>query len=62
MTYEINYNREDCLGCGACTVSDNWEMDNEGKAKPKKTSLEEIGSNQDAADVCPAEIIKIIEK
>lgn len=59
MKYKIEFNKENCRGCGACTQCDNWEMDEEGKAHPIKTELEEIGCNQDAADICPAEIIQI---
>jgi ferredoxin len=34
-------------------------MDDSGKAKPKKTEVEEIGCNKKAAEVCPVQCIKI---
>ena len=61
MAYKIEFDVEGCRGCGACTFCDNWKMGDDGRAHPVKTELEEIGCNQDAADVCPAAIIKINE-
>lgn len=62
MKYKIEFDEKKCLGCGACTQCDNWEMTDEGKAKPKKIELEEIGCNQDAVYICPVNIIKIVKK
>ena len=60
--YKIIYKRDECIGCGACvSICNNWEMKEDGKAKPKKTSLKEIGCNKDAADSCPVNIISIEE-
>jgi ferredoxin len=61
--YRIVQDREVCIGCGACVsvCPDNWEMKDDGKAGPIKTEIEEIGCNQDAADVCPVQCIKIEE-
>lgn len=58
----IKFNRDTCIGCGACvaTCPDNWELDGD-KVKPKKTELTEIGCNQDAKDVCPTDSIEIEE-
>jgi ferredoxin len=66
MTIKIKYNKEDCIGCGACAVEcpDNWEVvetPDGYKAEPKEKELEEAGNNQAAADVCPVECIKIVE-
>ncbi len=59
---KIIHEREKCIGCGACTAAcDNWEMADDGKSKPKKTELEEVGCNQAAADTCPVQCIKIEE-
>ena len=57
---KIIQDREACIGCGACAsiCSDNWEMKG-SKSYPKKTDLTDIGCNQDAADACPVQCIKI---
>lgn len=63
--YKIEHDQEACIGCGACisTCPENWEMDEaKHKSKPKKTELDEISCNQDAADGCPVKCIKIIEQ
>lgn len=59
--YKIKHEREKCIGCGTCAAicPDNWEMANDNKARPKKTELEEIGCNQEAANSCPVQCIKI---
>ena len=60
--FKIKVNKESCIGCGACTgACDNFEL-KDGKAYAKKTEVEEIGCNQQAADVCPVEAIKVEEK
>ena len=61
MSYTIKFKREECLGCGACTMCDNWQFDDDGKVTPQKTELEEIGCNEQASEVCPAQIIEIIK-
>ena len=55
--YKIEFKKEECMGCGACTTCDNWEIGDNGLAFPKETKLEEIGCNQNVAD-----IIKIIKE
>jgi ferredoxin len=61
--YRIIQDREACIGCGACVsvCPENWEMKDDGKSSPIKTEVEEIGCNQDAADICPVQCIKIEE-
>ena len=62
MAYKITVDKEKCLGCGACVAQcDNFEM-KEDKAVAKKSEVEEIGCNQEAADVCPVEAIIIKKK
>lgn len=57
--HKIMIDKEKCIGCGACAAQcDNFEMDGD-KAKAKKTEVLDIGCNQDAADACPVEAIKI---
>ncbi len=66
---------EECIGCGTCAAlcPKFWEMlDCEPKARPiggKKNEAgdyelevedSEIGCNQEAAEACPVQIIKII--
>ncbi|MCX6821524.1 MAG: ferredoxin [Candidatus Aenigmarchaeota archaeon] len=57
---KIIHDVEACIGCGACAsvCPDNWEMKG-AKSKPKKTEVADIGCNQEAADVCPVQCIKI---
>jgi ferredoxin len=57
---KIEIDKEKCIGCGACaSACDNFEL-REGKAHAKKAEVDEIGCNQEAADACPVEAIKII--
>ena len=61
--YKIEFNKEECIGCGSCaSVCDNWILDEkEYKAKPKKTILDKIGCNKDAEEACPVGAIKVKE-
>lgn len=63
MPVKIAFNAEECIGCGACAAicPQNWGLKN-GKASPKKTSLPEVGCNQDAAESCPMGCIKVEQK
>ncbi|MEM7819230.1 MAG: ferredoxin [Candidatus Aenigmatarchaeota archaeon] len=60
---KIIHNVSECIGCGACVsvCPENWEMKGD-KSKPKKTELNSIGCNQEAADICPTKCIKIVKK
>jgi len=66
--YKIEYDEASCIGCGACTVQcpENWELvetsAGEMKAKPGTTELDEIGKNNEAADVCPLDCIKVVSE
>jgi ferredoxin len=59
--YKIIHERDKCIGCGACAsiCPANWEIADDGKSRPKKISLDDIGCNQEAADACPVSCIKI---
>ncbi|MAG78231.1 ferredoxin [archaeon] len=66
VMYRIVYEKDECIGCGACTSQcpENWELKetSEGfKAKFKKMDIneDEYDSNQEAADICPVDCIKI---
>ncbi|MGC8885284.1 MAG: ferredoxin [Candidatus Nanoarchaeia archaeon] len=63
MKYKIIHKRKDCVGCGACVAAcpNNWFIDKDGKASPKKKILDKIDCNKDAADACPFELITIEE-
>lgn len=61
MSIKINFDREVCIGCQACTsVCDNWIRDGD-KVKPKKIQIseKELKSNKEAEDICPVNAIKI---
>ncbi len=61
--YKIKQDMEKCIGCGTCVslCPSNWEMKDNGKAYPKKTEVEELGCNKQAADSCPVQCISIEE-
>ena len=66
VNYQIEFNKKECIGCGACTSQcpENWELvetPDGFKAKPKKLMINEneYDSNQEAADICPVDCIKI---
>ena len=60
----IQQNRKACIGCGICVslCPENWVIADDGKAKPLKTEVDEVGGNKDAEDNCPVGCIKIVEK
>jgi len=62
MGIKIEVDKEACIGCGQCAAvcSENWDIvDN--IAVPKNAEPKEIGCNQEAADACPVDAIKITE-
>jgi len=63
--YIIEYDRENCIGAGACTaVSENWKMNDDGKADflKKEITEKELDEQMEAAEVCPVNVIHIIDK
>jgi ferredoxin len=62
MAFKIVHDKKACIGCGACAAvcPDNWVVEG-GKAKPKKTKVDDIGCNKEAADGCPVQCIKIVK-
>jgi len=62
-TYSIIHDEKTCIGCGACVsvCPENWEMNDSGKSKTKKTKItdKELESNMEAAKVCPVTCIHI---
>ena len=61
MSYKIEFDRDKCLGCGACTRCDNWGIADDGKASPVESEFNEIGCNSIAVDICPVKLIKLIK-
>lgn len=61
MAVKIIHDKNICIGCGACAAvcAANWEMGSDGKAKPKKIELDDLGCNMDAAQACPVNCIHI---
>jgi ferredoxin len=72
---KIIHEIEKCIGCGSCAAicSATWGMSDDGKAHAvganknpadgnEELEIEQIGCNQDAADICPVQCIKIIKK
>lgn len=61
-TYKIVQEHEKCIGCGACvSVCENWVLDNNCKAKPKKIIINEreVKCNRDAEKICPVNCIHV---
>ncbi len=71
MKFKIIYDREACIGAAACVAvcPKHWKIAADGKADllgSKKTKdgkfekiVDEVECNQEAADSCPANAIKI---
>jgi len=61
--HTITQEREKCIGCGACVAAcpDNWKMDSDRKASPKRMSIDEkeLACNKEAESICPVGIIHI---
>lgn len=76
MTFKVVHFKKDCISCGACAAitPDYWEMDVEGLAQLKgakqvedqwelEIKTEEARAmNQEAAEVCPVNIIHVKKK
>lgn len=74
--YKLEHDRENCIGCAACTAVNNkhWKMGEDGKAdivdsKKRDDGWEELDLeeeefliNKEAADSCPVNVIHITDK
>ncbi|MFH1455492.1 MAG: ferredoxin [archaeon] len=67
--FNIEFNEEECIGCGACAAQcpENWDMkedEDEGtrKAEPLEFEIEDLSCNELAANVCPVGAINIVKK
>jgi len=60
---KIVYEREKCIGCGSCenVCPKYWRVSQDGKADylGSKEEIKEIDCNEEAADSCPVQCIKI---
>ena len=71
--FKLQHERDICIGCGACAAvaPDFWIMNDDGKsdivngnhlsADLQELEIDEIGPNQEAAEVCPVNCIHIYE-
>jgi len=71
--FKISHKRKDCIGCGSCAMyaKNRWKMnEDDGKADlvggvkkgefiVAEADIDELEENQEAAKVCPMQIIKI---
>lgn len=71
MAYKIVHERDACIGCGACVAACEkfWSL-KDGKSSLKgakkvglkfELEVEDIGCNKEAAEVCPANCIHIVD-
>ena len=62
VKYKVKQDKNLCIGCGVCVAvcPGNWEMTDDGKAKPKK-SESDLDCNKEAADACPVNCIHVEE-
>ncbi|EKD64116.1 MAG: hypothetical protein ACD_51C00069G0002 [uncultured bacterium] len=69
--YTVKHDRDNCIGCGACTMvcPDFWSMSDDGKSVLKgnvnnQLDIEEkdYACNKEAADSCPVNVIHVEEK
>jgi ferredoxin len=76
MTYEVQHNRENCIGCGTCVdlCPDYWEMADDGKSQLKSAESlnnkigwehvwfeNDLDCNKDAESQCPVNVIFVFE-
>ena len=60
--YRIIIDQEVCIGCKTCTsiCPEYFGFDErKGKAKPKKSEIDELGCSQKASDACPVLAITV---
>lgn len=72
--YTVLHLKDGCIGCGSCAAvcDEYWEMQDDGLAHLKGSvvqksakgdvyalELDDPGCNIDAANICPAQVIKV---
>ncbi len=72
--FKIQHERDICIGCGACVAvaPDFWVMNEDGKSEiiegktilsnTQEIEMDDLGSNKEAAEVCPVNCIHIYEE
>lgn len=64
--YKIEYEREGCIGAGACVAvaPDAWRMGDDGKADLLLNEFDEkdLQKQLDAARSCPVNVIHIVDE
>lgn len=62
MAYRVVHDTDACIGCGSCVdvCPSNWVMRGD-KSAPKSAKIKDVACNQDAADACPVQCIRIEE-
>lgn len=61
MPYKVEVDRSKCIGCGTCaSICDNFQLV-DGKSRPKKTKVDEVGCNKKAEQTCPVGAIKVTQ-
>lgn len=69
---KIVQEHEKCIGCGSCAAicPKYWEISDDGKSKiigsekvgsNFELEVDKVGCNQEAADACPVQCIKVIK-
>ena len=60
MSYSIKVDKDTCIGCGSCEAicPEGFLMKN-GKAVPKKASVEELDCQEEAKQACPVGAISV---
>lgn len=62
MPYTLEVDKSACIGCGACAaICKNFKMVDD-KSVPVKKEVAKLTCEQQAADACPVDCIKITQK
>lgn len=58
--YKVTLDKEKCVACGACTIFDNFKMnEDEFKAEVVDESPKDITESREAEESCPVYAIKV---
>ena len=59
MTFWVEVYQGKCIGCLVCTRCHNFVCGSDFKAQAVKSEVDEIGCNDEAAEICPVGAIVI---